>query len=267
MQRIYAITGAESGIGKATADLLRGQGHTVISIDIADGADIRVDLTKDNERARIHDAVSDLSGGKLDAFIACAGGGSMGEMQVRLNYFGAVRSIESVRPLLAKGTEPRAVAIASLASLQPNIPAIVEACLKNDEEHAVKLSHDLQFGLAYSSAKRALVRWVRQTAPKQEWAGAGIALNAIAPGTFVTPLVEPILKDPEAVAYLDRLGPMPYHGFGKAEEIAPVIAFFASAEFKVTTGQVLYVDGGSDVVLRGDDVWSCNDGWHKNLMG
>ncbi|MCX2715349.1 SDR family oxidoreductase [Mycolicibacterium sp. J2] len=259
VSRIYAITGASSGIGKATAELIRSQGHRVVSIDIAADADVRVDLTSETQTASLAERLGELTGGRLDGFIACAGGGTEAALQIRLNYFGAKRSVEAAHPLLLNGTDPRVVVIASAASINPNKPAVVEACLDDDEEGAIDLAQDLPFGMAYSSAKRALVRWVRRIAPSPEWAGAGIAVNAICPGTFVTPLTSPLLVDPDAMAYLERQTPMPYHGIGQPEEIAPTIAFLGSAECQVLTGQVIYVDGGTDTVVRGDDIWSKND--------
>ena len=108
---------------------------------------------------------------------------------------------------------------------------------------------------AYPSSKRALARWVRRTAPTAEWAGAGIGLNAVAPGVVHTAMTAPLLADPAMVALIEEAVPMPYGGIAQPEDVAGLIAFLASPQCSHVCGQVVFVDGGADVVLRGDDVW------------
>ncbi|WP_205781478.1 hypothetical protein [Planctomonas deserti] len=42
--------------------------------------------------------------------------------------------------------------------------------------------------MLYTTSKLSVARWVRRTAPTESWAGAGIALNAVAPGVILTPM-------------------------------------------------------------------------------
>ncbi len=67
--------------------------------------------------------------------------------------------------------------------------------------------------LIYSSTKRAISRWLRREAPKPQWAGAGIPLNAVGPGTVLTPMVTELLATEESRAMVDQYVPMPlnYH--------------------------------------------------------
>ena len=110
-------------------------------------------------------------------------------------------------------------------------------------------------GLGYASSKRALARWVRRQAVTTEWAGAEIALNAVAPGTVETPLSAPVLADEVGAAYVDAAVPMPFGGHARPEELAPLLEFLTGPDCLHVTGQVLFVDGGADAVLMGDDVW------------
>ena len=48
---------------------------------------------------------------------------------------------------------------------------------------------------------------------------------------------------------------MPLAGHARPDEIAPILAFLAGPECRHVTGQVLFVDGGADAVLTGDDIW------------
>ncbi len=178
------------------------------------------------------------SGGAVDAVIAGAGVVYMqgNEAIIRINYFGAVATLDGLRPLLAGGHRPRAVGIASRGLLRKVDDDVVHACLAGDEERAVDLA--LRPGVdAYATSKRALARWVRRAAPTPEWAGAGIPINAIGPGYVKTPMTDGVR---EAVA---------------AGRIAHLLDYLTSQENTMVTGQVIFIDNGSDVVMRGDDIW------------
>lgn len=268
--RTCLVTGAASGIGRAVARRLTARGHRVIGADVRDVADTRgtgdavasavqADLSTPEGRALLVEAAAELGGGRLDAVVACAGVGVFDPVTVRVNGFGAIATLAGLRPLLAAGRDPRALAVASLAAVHETDPAIVAAVLADDEEAAVAASTaavDRGEGrLVYASAKRALVRWVRRAAVSDAWAGAGIPLNAVAPGIVRTPLSRPLLEDPELHALTDASVPMPLHGYADPEQIAPLIDHLTSPENTHVTGQVVFIDGGADAVLRGEEGW------------
>ena len=258
MTRTYVITGAASGIGAAAAALLTAQGHRVIGVDLHD-ADVIADLTTHEGRAALVAHVTELSGGRIDAVVANAGLATESTATVAVNYFGALATLEGLRPLLSGSDAPRAVATASMASLFPVDDELVDACLAHDEPAALHRAKELldagQGGLIYGSTKRALARWIRRNAATPEWAGAGIPLNAVAPGIIRTPMTDAYTSTDEAQKAILEMVPMPLNGIADPDVVANLIAFLTSVENSHLCGQVVFVDGGSDVVIRGDSTF------------
>lgn len=261
MSRTYIITGSGSGIGASTAALLRERGETVIGVDLR-GAEVEADLSTSEGRAAAADRALELANGRVDAVIACAGIAAPIPLTVKVNYFGVTDFLERLAPALAKSPAPRAVVVSSMASLQPNSAELVEAMLAGDEDAAVKIGAALaQAGpeagyLNYSSSKRALSRWVRRESITPTWAGANIPLNAIAPGTVLSPMTAEMLATAEGRQMVDDHVPMPLNYHSEPIVLARLLAWLASEENTHVTGQTIYADGGADASLRGDDIWS-----------
>lgn len=259
MARTYVVTGAASGIGRATAELLQERGHRVIGVDLRD-ADVTADLTVPADRDRLVSEVADKAGGKIDAIIAVAGLALPIPATVGVNYFGMIASLEGLRPLLSDSDAPRAVGVASMASLHPQDVELVDLMLAGDEDAALQRATELAAssetgGLIYGSSKAAFCRWIRRNAASPEWAGAGIPLNAVAPGIIVTPMTSEMIDTEEKRAGLLQVVPMPLNGLAEAITVARLLVWLASEENTHLCGQVVFVDGGSDVVIRGDSTW------------
>src|SRR4051812_13718001 len=253
--RTVVVTGSASGIGAATRAYLEERGQRVIGVDLGD-ADVTADLGSEQGRRNLIEGVRSLAPSGIDGIVANAGVHRPEPLTIRVNYFGAVATLEGLRPLL-RGLAPRAVLVASRAVLQPVAEDLVEACLAGDEERAAVLADTLPDDdkqLLYASSKRAVARWMRRAAPTAEWAGAGIPLNAVGPGGVLTAMIAH--RSPEEHARMLRRYPMPLGGQAVPEELAPVIGWFLSPENTKVTGQLLFVDGGGETLLRGDDIWS-----------
>ncbi|MDR2381547.1 MAG: SDR family oxidoreductase [Bifidobacteriaceae bacterium] len=258
--RTYLVTGAASGIGLATADLLRQRGHKVIGADLR-GAEIECNLADPAGRRALAEQTAELSRGHLDAVIAVAGIAAGIPKTVAVNYFGMVASLEGARPLLAASPQPRAVGVSSNSSLQPFDPLLVELMLADKEEAALARAAELegdptQDYKIYGSTKRAFSRWIRLNAARDEWAGQGIPLNAIAPGPTTTPLSNGYLSTPEGRERAFKASPMPLNGpVAQPMVHAYLLAWLASEENTNLCGQTVFSDGGFDVLKRGDSTW------------
>ena len=259
MSRTIVVTGAASGIGKASAELLQERGDTVIGVDLK-GTDVNVDLTTAEGRTALVDQVREISGGTIDGILAIAGLAHPIPATVGVNFFGMVATLEGLRPLLAGSDAPRAAGVASMASLNPVDDELVDAMTAGDEAAALAraeiLAGDDSTGyLIYGSTKKAFAQWVRRHAPTDDWAAAGIPLNAIAPGVIVTPMTAPLLESEEGREQIRAGVPMPLNGFAEAIVPARLLAWLVSEENSHLCGQVVFVDGGSDAVIRGDSTW------------
>lgn len=247
------ITGAASGIGAAVRRRVERDGHRVVGVDLR-GAEIEADLSHPGGRDDAVARVRTLASQGLDGLVACAGLGphvADHAAIVSVNYFGAVAVLAGLRDLLA-ATRGAAVAVSSNSSTLPNADGpIVAACLDGDESAARRHTAELGGQFAYAGSKLALARWVRRQATSAEWAGAGIRLNAVAPGAVRTPLLQGGLDHPifgDAI----RNFPIPVGDFGSADQVAAAIAFLLGPDASFCCGSVVFVDGGTDALLRPD---------------
>ncbi|NEA36931.1 SDR family oxidoreductase [Streptomyces sp. SID13031] len=260
MTRINVVTGAASGIGLATKQLLERRGESVIGVDIRD-ADVLVDLTSPQDRERMVEEVGARSGGSIDTIVAVAGLAAPIPATAAVNYFGMVATLEGLRPLLAGSDSPRAVGVASFAGIAPGDEALIAAFRAADEPTALAratalAAEPLTTGtLIYPSSKAAFAQWVRRSSTTDIWAGSGIPLNAIAPGVVSTPMMDGALSSQEGRDAIASAVPMPLNGFADAQVPARLLAWLVSVENSHLCGQVIFVDGGSDASVRGDSVW------------
>lgn len=258
---IYVVTGSASGMGRAVAEKLAAQGHTVIGVDIKD-ADVVADLSTPEGRRMAIAAVKERSGDHLDGAVMAAGlGPTPGKEQLRLiaevNYLGVVELLKGWRTSLAAAHSAKVVVFSSNSTTAtPAVPSrTINAFLDGDIDKVLKSIRI--FGkqgapIAYAGSKIAVSRWVRRNAVTKDWAGEGIRLNALAPGAIMTPLLEKQLSTPAEAKAINSF-PVPIGGFGDAGQLADWVVFMLSESADFLCGSVVFVDGGSDAYFRADD--------------
>lgn len=222
MSRVL-ITGAASGIGAGTAELLAGQGWDVVGADLkpVDGI-LELDAADEHAWDRVLEEA-----GPVDALVNCAGFRSraplvdlevaefdrMMNVHVRGTFLG-IRGC--ARRWLAAGTPGAVVAIASVTA-----------------------THAVGGQPHYVAAKAGIAGLVRAAAV--ELAPSRIRVNAIAPGIISTPMTADRLGDPSQKQWLVDRVPAGEHG--EVSDIAGAAAYLISDAARYVNGVLLPVDG------------------------
>ena len=227
--KVAIVTGAGSGIGKATVDLFRSHGATVIGADLKN-ADIDCDAGDEAAvKALVDTVVADH--GRLDIFFANAGisGGFDGLFDqdaadwaeiLRVNLIGPFLAIKYAAPAMKTSGGGSIICTASVAGLRAGAG-----------------------GPAYSASKAGVINLVKVAATQM--VGANIRINAICPGLIETGMTEFIFDRAREKGQEDRIGHLnPLKRGGVSIEIANAALFLASDESSYVNGQAITVDGG-----------------------
>jgi NAD(P)-dependent dehydrogenase (short-subunit alcohol dehydrogenase family) len=243
--RVALITGAASGIGRASAILFAKEGAKVVAVDRAKDVEGTASLIKEkggNALALIADVASegDVSSaidralseyGGLDALYANAGvsGGFKDFLTLTpqdwidvlsVNLIGVYLAIKHAARVMVPRQKGAIVCTASVAGLRSGAG-----------------------GSPYSASKAGVISLVQTSA--NLLAGTGIRVNAICPGIIETGMTKPIFDRAKERGTQDQIGQLnPLKRYGHPEEIAHMALFLASDEASYVNGQAIAVDGG-----------------------
>lgn len=247
--KVIVVTGGAKGIGRSCVEIFAARGGQVVfsDIDEASGAALADRLGNDvaflrGDVRRLADMeamarLAETRFGGLDIIVnnaAVALNGVIDEIDeerwttvIDTNLTGFWRTMKACVPLLRRRGGG---AVVNLSSVQGLI--------------------GFQGWPAYAAAKGAIIALTRQCAI--DLAKAGIRVNAVAPGTIMTPMNEKIFEETEdAQALIDNWNRAhPIGRFGQPMEVAELIAFLASDKASFITGEIVRCDGG--LAIRGE---------------
>ncbi|PZQ60661.1 MAG: oxidoreductase [Phenylobacterium zucineum] len=243
--RVAVITGAASGIGRASAKLFAAEGAKLIIADRAEAVNETAEAVKaagGQAVAVLGDAGDDafVKGlvdraqaeyGGLDVFWANAGisGGFAPLHEQTADYWAEILRVNLIGAFLG-------VKYASEAMIPHGKGAII--CTAS-----VAGIRSGAGGPAYSASKAGVISLVQTAA--NELYGTGIRVNAVAPGLIETGMTKPIFDGARARGNEDKIGQLnPTTRYGVPEEIAAAALFLASDDASYVNGQTLAVDGG-----------------------
>ena len=235
------ITGAASGIGKATAELFAEQGANVIVSDIreAEGNAVVKDIIATGGIASFFK--TDVSNPMEMESLVNFAVKTYGKLDVAVNNAGIGGELNPIADMSIEGWQ-KVIAI-NLSSLFYGMKYQIGTMLKNGGGSIVNVSSILgSVGFAgsagYSSAKHGIVG-LTQTAAL-EYAAHNIRVNAIGPGFIDTPLLKAL--DAEMMQQIVSLHPI--GRLGKSEEVAELILWLSSDKASFIQGSYYPIDGG-----------------------
>jgi len=221
MTRTALVTGAASGLGKATTSRLRANGIRVVGVDAAPGADATIDITDEAAVRALAESV-----GAVDMLVNSAGivGPNTPLLDTtsadwrhtfEVNVLGTVTMMRAFVPGMVERGWGRVVNFASMAGKDGNPNLSV-----------------------YSATKGAVIALTKSVG--KELATTGVLVNAIAPAVIATPMNA--TTAPDVLAHITSLIPM--KRVGTAEEVAELVAWLCSDMVSFSTGAVYDISGG-----------------------
>lgn len=243
--KVALVTGASSGIGRASALALAKQGAKIAlaarRVDRLEALVLEIKTLGGEALAIPTDVLKkeDIQNA-ITKTVA-----TFGRLDILLNNAG-VGSIETTLDMTEEGWDR--VVDTNLKSYFFIAQAAAKEMIKNKWGRIINIASILSGGVGsgmagtvnYCASKGGVVAMTEALA--DEFATQGVTVNAIGPGFIETEMTEAVKKMPDF--YNGLIARIPMKRFGKAEEIAATVVYLASEEASYTTGATLYIDGG-----------------------
>jgi NAD(P)-dependent dehydrogenase (short-subunit alcohol dehydrogenase family) len=228
--KVCIVTGAGSGIGKASAELFAAEGATVIGADI-EGGTHRCDVTDEADTQALADAVV-AEHSRIDVLFNNAGISGVGDLsETTLEQFENVMRV-NVRGVFLMSRAVAPVMIAQKSGSIVNMSSVVAQA-------------GLARRISYAASKGAVLALTKSM--QVDLAPHGVRVNALMPGTIMTPFVERYLResyaDPEEGRRSIRSRQLTGE-LGTPEDIALAALYLASDESRFMLGSGVIIDGG-----------------------
>jgi NAD(P)-dependent dehydrogenase (short-subunit alcohol dehydrogenase family) len=234
---VALVTGATSGIGRAAAEKLAGDGFAVVvhGRDAARGAEVVKSIEAAGGQARF--VAADLSDpANFEGFVADVGPVDVLVNNAGMAWFGPTPDLDVATYDQLFDANVRA-AYFLVAALAPKMATRGGGSIINVGSMAGQIG--MAGGAAYSATKAALASFTRSWAA--EYSPSGVRVNTIAPG--------PVYTAAQPAEETEALGTTTIFGrAAQADEIAEVIAFLASPKASYVTGTIYAADGGRTAI-------------------
>ncbi len=248
--RAALVTGAGSGIGRATVLRFLEEGARVAAADIDPGGLEALAAEADAPDGRLRGIIGDVSERADSERIVAETAGAFGSLDVLVNSAGITpRTVDpaadfderwdAVMRVNARGTFLMCHAAVKAMRASGGGAIVNLASVMGLVGYPTSLPFSDGF-TAYPHSKGAIVQLTRDMGVRL--AAEGIRINAVCPGFVYTPLTANVTGDDEVHAAMRRLHPL--GRMGQPEEIARVIAFLASDEASFIVAAAIPVDGG-----------------------
>ena len=237
--KVAIVTGAGSGLGRATAQRLASEGASVACLDIAEDAVKETVATIDGQAVAIGCNVTD------EASVAAAierAVSELGRPSVVCNVAGIGRFHHTLEMPLAEWNQILAVNLTgTMLVCRAALPQLLDGggAIVNVASNAGLMGQP--YSAAYVASKHGVVGLTRALA--LEYIKQGVRVNAVAPGGIDTPLVNNFMP-PQGASFKDLARIMSPLGMAAPSEVAGTIAYIASDDARYMTGSIVSIDGG-----------------------
>ena len=237
--RVVIVTGAASGIGRATVERLVAHGASVVAVDRS--ADTLAWIDDSGSAEHIEALVGDVT--EHDVNAGSGRGGDRPVRPTRRAVFNAGVSMGGDLLDLPMEEFDRSIAV-NVRAVALGIRAVAPTLRANGAGRIVVTASTSGIAgdpnmWAYNTAKGAVINLVRSAA--LDLGPDGVTVNAVCPGPTETAMTERLRT---LDAYEDLRRRIPLQRWGRAEEVAAVIEFLTSADASFVNGAVIPVDGG-----------------------
>ncbi|MEC0242883.1 SDR family NAD(P)-dependent oxidoreductase [Paenibacillus dokdonensis] len=247
--QVAVVTGGSKGIGEAAVRGFAGAGATTVIADMDEATGRRLESELRSHGKDVHYISVDVGSDEAMKNLMEQAHALKGSLDILYNNAGVAIAGEAA---VTSESDWQRVLNINLGGVFRGCKYVIPYMLQQGKGTIVNCSstqalHGFLGWAAYSASKGGILAFTRQAAI--EYAKQGIRINAVAPGTIMTPMNEKIFRESEDPDQLIRTwnNAHPIGRFGQPGEIADLVMYLCSDAASFITGQTFVADGGQSV--------------------
>ena len=240
--RVALVSGAASGIGRATVERFALEGARIFAVDVQEGPLAETVASLRERGATVDSAVCDVTDeGQVRAAVQqCLG--AFGALHQLTNMAGILRFDHFHELALADFERVQRVNVTGTFLLcREAVPALLESRGNIVNAASTASLQGIPWAAAYAASKGAVLAMTRAIAV--EYADQGLRANCVCPADIKTPMTSPVFPEGADLRKLGRIRSL--SGVRGPEAVASVIAMLASDDAAHITGEYIRIDGGA----------------------